>query len=140
MKFSKRAPKKNPYKVENPDGSVTYTNKQLWAEAQENWLETHDRKYLWEMYPLYVEATFTCATKHLKGAFCTFLREKCEEAGIYMVEYHLRHPNKRINGLYEYCSFLAMRALYTKKKGEDYTDYDSLEEMEERKSVARDAY
>lgn len=93
----------------------TYDNDEKWMKAQEKWLETHDEKYLWEMHQYYLHATKSCMIKRLKGQWIPFFNEKAEAACLYQMEYHKKHPDKKIDRLMGWSSFLAMRALYSKE-------------------------
>ena len=93
----------------------TYDNDQKWMKAQEKWLETHNEKYLFEMYPYYLHATKSCMVKRLKGQWIPFFNEKAEAACLYQMQYHKKHPEKKIDRLMGWASFLCMRALYSKE-------------------------
>lgn len=101
------------YKDEN--GDVKYYIDDQWKEAQEMWLQTHDEKYLWDMYPGYLHATKSCMVKRLKGQWIPFFNEKAEAACLYQLEYHKKHPTAKIDDVMKWSSFLCMRALYSKE-------------------------
>lgn len=93
----------------------TYDNDEKWMEAQEKWLETHDEKYLFEMFPYYLHAIKSCMVKRLKGMWINSFNEKAEAAALYQMEYHKKHPDRKIDRLMGWASFLCMRALYSKE-------------------------
>lgn len=108
-----------------------YDNDKKWMEAQEKWLSTHDPKWLWEMYPYYVHATKSCMVKRLKSQWIPLFNEKAEDACIYQIQYHMKHPDTKIERLMGWASFLCMRALYGKEaKSLENNDYSYDEYIE----------
>lgn len=133
------------YKYKDEYGNICYYIDDQWKEAQEMWLKTHDEKYLWEMYPGYLLATKSCMIKRLKGMWIPNFNEKAEAAALYQMEYHKKHPDKRIDDVMKWSSFLAMRALYSKESknfdNELYsTSYESYIEDLGNECVSYDSF
>jgi hypothetical protein len=100
------------YRYKDDKGRIRYYVDDQWEEAQNKWLETHDKKYLWEMYPAILLAVKSCMIKRLKGQIIPNFNEKAEEAALYQLKYHIKHPNKRIKRIMGWASYLCMYALY----------------------------
>lgn len=105
----------------------TYDNDKQFTEFQDKWIETNDKKYIWKLYPLWLHAIKSCMVKRLKGKKIQFFNEKAEEAAMYQMENHIKHPENKYQ-LMKYASCLAMYALYTKHPN---TNWDVLETVDE---------
>lgn len=105
----------------------TYDNDQKFAEYMDQWIATGDKKYLWDMYPLWLHAIKSCMNKRLKNKKIPFFTEKAEDAAIYMIDLMGRNPTKRYK-LMAYASTLAMYALYGKHKGTNWEDWKLIDE------------
>lgn len=123
-----------------PDGS--YDNDIKFEEYQNKWLETQDKKYLWMMYPLYLHAVKSCMVKRLKGQRIPYFNEKAEEAALYQIGYHVKHPKVKIESCMKWSSTLCMYALYgpkSKKMDKEFYE-ESYDEIVENQTISYDSF